>query len=162
MAAHQAPLSLGFSRQEHWSGVPLLSPMHESEKWKWSRSVVSDSKRPHELEPTRLLRPWDFLGKSTGVGCHCLLRMMYSAYKLNKQGDNIQPWRTPFPIYTSINIVDQCNILQSVQTDFAPSAYTVTESKRIHIALGPDCKHVLLSSPCECEVPLILLPTGYF
>ena len=25
--------------------------------------------------------------------------MMYSAYKLNKQGDNIQPWRTPFPIW---------------------------------------------------------------
>ena len=24
--------------------------------------------------------------------------MMYSAYKLNKQGDSIQPWRTPFPI----------------------------------------------------------------
>ena len=42
-AAHQAPLSLGFSRQEHWSGLPLPSPMHESEKWKWSRSVVSDS-----------------------------------------------------------------------------------------------------------------------
>ena len=32
----QAPLSLGFSRQEHWSGLPLPSPMHESEKWKWS------------------------------------------------------------------------------------------------------------------------------
>ena len=26
--------------------------------------------------------------------------MMYSAYKLNKQGDNIQPWRTPFPIWS--------------------------------------------------------------
>ena len=25
--------------------------------------------------------------------------MMYSAYKLNKQGDNIQPWRTPFLIW---------------------------------------------------------------
>ena len=25
--------------------------------------------------------------------------MMYSAYQLNKQGDNIQPWRTPFPIW---------------------------------------------------------------
>ena len=25
--------------------------------------------------------------------------MMYSAYKLNEQGDNIQPWRTPFPIW---------------------------------------------------------------
>jgi len=42
-AAHQAPPSLGFSRQEHWSGLPFPSPMHESEKWKWSRSVVSDS-----------------------------------------------------------------------------------------------------------------------
>ena len=31
MAAHQAPPSLGFSRQEHWSGLPLPPPMHESE-----------------------------------------------------------------------------------------------------------------------------------
>ena len=47
--------------------------MHESEKWQWSRSVVSDSVRPHGLWPTRLLRPWDFPGTSAGVGCHCLL-----------------------------------------------------------------------------------------
>jgi len=73
MAAHQAPLSLGFSRQEHWSGLPFPSPMHESEKWKWSRSVVSDPQRSHGLQPSRLLHPWDFPGKSTGVGCHCLL-----------------------------------------------------------------------------------------
>ena len=31
-AAHQAPPSLGFSRQEHWSGLPFPSPVHESEK----------------------------------------------------------------------------------------------------------------------------------
>jgi len=31
-AAHQAPPSLGFSRQEHWSGLPFPSPIHESEK----------------------------------------------------------------------------------------------------------------------------------
>ena len=31
-AAHQAPPSLGFSRQEHWSRLPFPSPMHESEK----------------------------------------------------------------------------------------------------------------------------------
>ena len=30
--AHQALLSLGFSRQEHWSGLPFPSLMHESEK----------------------------------------------------------------------------------------------------------------------------------
>ena len=68
-AAHQAPPSLGFSRQEHWSGLPFPSPMHESEKWKWSHSVVSDSSWPHGLQPTRFLHPWDFPGKSTWVGC---------------------------------------------------------------------------------------------
>ena len=72
-AAHQAPPSLGFSRQDYWSGLPFPSPMHESEKWKWSQSVMSNSLRPHGLQPTRLLRPWDFPGKSTGVGSHCLL-----------------------------------------------------------------------------------------
>ena len=60
-------------RQEHWSGLPFPSPMHESKKWKRSHSVVFDSQRPHGLQPTRILRPWNFPGKSTGVGCHCLL-----------------------------------------------------------------------------------------
>ena len=72
----RSPLSLGFSRQEPWSGLPLPSPMHESEKRKWSRSVVSDPQRPSGLQPTRLLRPWDFPGKSIGLGCHCLLRLI--------------------------------------------------------------------------------------
>ena len=31
-AAHQALPSLGFSRQEHWSGLPFPFPVHESEK----------------------------------------------------------------------------------------------------------------------------------
>ena len=42
-AAHQAPPSLGFPRHEHWSGLPFTSPLHESEKSKWSRSVISNS-----------------------------------------------------------------------------------------------------------------------
>ena len=39
-----SPPSLGFSRQEHWSGLPFPSPMHESEKWKVkSESEVAQS-----------------------------------------------------------------------------------------------------------------------
>ena len=75
-AAHQAPPCLGFSRQEQWSGLPFPSPMQESEKWKWGCSVVSNPQWPHGLQPTRLLHPWDFPGQSTGVGCHCLLRLV--------------------------------------------------------------------------------------
>ena len=37
---------------------------------------MSDPQRPHGLQPSRLLHPWDFPGRSTGVGCHCLLHHM--------------------------------------------------------------------------------------
>ena len=37
---------------------------------------MSHPQRPHGLQPTRLLCPWDFPGKSTGVGCHRLLRLI--------------------------------------------------------------------------------------
>ena len=50
-AAYQASPSLGFSRQEHWSGLPFPSPVHDSEKWKWSRSLVSDSNDPMDCSP---------------------------------------------------------------------------------------------------------------
>ena len=50
-----------------------------SNAWKWKvkvKTVVSDSLRPHGLQPTRLLRPWDFPGKSTEVGCHCHFHLL--------------------------------------------------------------------------------------
>ena len=61
---------------------------------------MSDSVWPHGLQPTRLLRPWDFPGKSTGVGCHCLLwghrhipREKGDSEKRNKPRK--EPWQTP-------------------------------------------------------------------
>ena len=33
--------------------------------------------QPHELQPTRLLCPWDFPGKNSGVGCHFLLQGIF-------------------------------------------------------------------------------------
>ena len=96
MAAHQALPSLGFSRQEHWSGVPFPSPMHEREKWKWSHWVVSNSRRPHELQPTRLLRPWEFPAKSTGVGCRCLLWWLlvavFKAKHFHRSSQTVASW----------------------------------------------------------------------
>ena len=49
-----------------------------SNAWKWKVKVKSLScvrlYRPHGLQPTRLLRPWDSPGKNPGVGCHYLLQ----------------------------------------------------------------------------------------
>ena len=56
--------------------------------WKWkservSRSVVSDSLWPHGLGPTRLLCPFSFPGKNTGVGSHSLLQGIFLTQGLN-------------------------------------------------------------------------------
>ena len=45
----------GILQARTWNGLPFPSPMHESEKWKWSHSVVSNSSQLHGLQPTRLL-----------------------------------------------------------------------------------------------------------
>ena len=61
---------------KYWSFIFSISPSNEYSgliSFQFSYSVMSDSLRPHGLQPTRLLHPWDFPGKSTGVGCHCLL-----------------------------------------------------------------------------------------
>ena len=62
------------ARTLEWVAISFSNAWKE--KWKWSHSVLSNSSRPHGLPPTRILCPWDFPGKSTGVGCHCLLRII--------------------------------------------------------------------------------------
>ena len=56
-----------------------------------SRSVVSDSVRPHRRQPTRLPRPWDSPGKNTGVGCHFLLQCV----KVKSESEVAQSCPTP-------------------------------------------------------------------
>ena len=53
--------------------VAISFSMHESEV----ASAMSDYVRPHRQQPTRLIHPWDLPGKSTGVGCLCLLQLEY-------------------------------------------------------------------------------------
>ena len=67
------PLSLGFSRQEHWSGWPFPSPMHACMLSCFSRVRLCD---PIDDSPPGSPCPWDSPGKNTGVGCHFLLQCM--------------------------------------------------------------------------------------
>ena len=41
--------------------------------------------RPYELQPARLLCPWNFPGKNTGVGCHALLQGIFPTQGSNPQ-----------------------------------------------------------------------------
>ena len=77
LVACQAPLSMGFSRQEGWSGLPFPSPAI------YLRLLI--------FFLAILIPACD----SSSLAFH----VMYSAYKLHEQGDNRQPWRPPFPIW---------------------------------------------------------------
>ena len=55
----------GISRQKHWNGLPFPAPTRESEV---AQSFLTLS------GPMGCIPPWDFPGKNTGVGCHCLLQ----------------------------------------------------------------------------------------
>ena len=57
-----------------WKDIPKISVSH---------SVVSDSLRPHGLQPTRLLCPWNSSGKNTGVGSHSLLQGIFPTQGLS-------------------------------------------------------------------------------
>ena len=55
-----------------------------SNVWKWKVKVRLFSRvQPHGLQSTRLLRPWDFLGESIGVRCHCLLLFLVDRVLIN-------------------------------------------------------------------------------
>ena len=98
-----------------------------SKAWKWKVkvkcSVVSNSSQPHGLQPTRLLCPWDFPGKSTGGGCHRLLPHRAEFGVESKMYESkFQPSPVPvpsFPEFLSILVTlwistSQSNIFQNL------------------------------------------------
>ena len=67
--------------QTSWRQLPPFPAIRNRWAMPWlerkcSCSVVSNSLQPYGLYPTRILCPWNFPGKSTGVGCHCLFRRL--------------------------------------------------------------------------------------
>ena len=54
-----------------------------------SPSVMSDSLQPRGLKPARLVGPWNFPGKNTGVGCHFLLQGIFPTQELNPASEKI-------------------------------------------------------------------------
>ena len=162
MAAHQAPSSLGFSRQEHWSGLPFPSPMHESEKWKWSCSVVSDSSRPHGLQPTRRLHPRDFQARvlewvttafSKTETCYCC-KSRQSCPTLCDPIDGSPPG-------SSVCGILQARILESVAISFSMVVLDTSKWARNTLPLGTlsycylACQEMLLHNIFLFALPVL-------
>ena len=89
MAAHQAPPSLGFSRQEHWSGLPFPSPnrMLLSHKKEWNNATRGNTDEPGDYHPK-----WS--KRKTNTICHHLyveskIRHKELAYETNRLTEQI-------------------------------------------------------------------------
>ena len=76
---YKAPPSMGFSRQEYWSGLPFPSPGNLPDP---GIELGSPALRA-EVWPKRLLCPWDPPGKNTGGGCHFLIQGIFPTQELN-------------------------------------------------------------------------------
>ena len=92
--------------QMPWSSFSecwVLSQLFQSLLSPSSRGFSSSSLSAIRVVSSAYLRLLMFLPAILSPACASsspAFLMMYSAYKLNKQGDNIQPWRTPFPIWS--------------------------------------------------------------
>ena len=93
---------------------------------------MSDSVRPHRLQPTRLPRPWDSPGKNTGVGCHFLLQCV----EVKSASEVAQSCPTPSdPIDGSLpgsaaHGIFQARVLEWGAIAFSTVPYTVLYGKR--------------------------------
>ena len=89
--------------------------------------VVSDSVQPHRRQPTRLPRPWDSPGKSTGVGCHCLLcpaRISSVQFSHLVMSDFVTPWITARQASLSITKSQSLLKLMSIES-VMPSSHLI-------------------------------------
>ena len=87
-------------------------------------SVVSDSSRPHRLQPTRLPRPWDSPGKNTGVGCNCLLQCMKvkSEREVTQSCPTLHDPMDCSPPGSSVHGIFQARVLEWVAIAFSANA----------------------------------------
>ena len=85
--------------------------------WMLGHSIMSDFLRPHGLQPTSLLCPWDFPGKNTRVACHALLQGNLP------NPENISciswtgrwilyPWPPGKPTYSNTRLLTKCLLLK--------------------------------------------------
>ena len=75
---------------------------------------MSDSLRPHELGPTRLLRPWDFPGKDTGVGCQFSIEVIPIQIHINNDKDSFYSASSATPDISCLfddSHSDSCEVL---------------------------------------------------
>ena len=107
---------------------------------------MSDSVRPHRRQPIRLLHPWDFPGKSTGVGCHRLLRS-YILAAANTMHTQLCPTLCDpmdcSPPGSSVHGIFQARILEWGAISSSRGSSQPTQGSNPHLSCLLHCRRIL-------------------
>ena len=114
-------------------------------------SVLSDSLRPHGLQPTRLLSPWDSPGENTGVGCHGLLQGIFPTQESNP---NLLHWQAGSLPFTLPDLY--------VESKTMPlSLPTMGPGSNHHFKHSQHCNPLETSEVVEANMCYIALPNSH-
>ena len=105
---------------------------------------MSDSSRPHGLQPPRLLRPWDFPGESPGVGCHRLL--------LWREGN-------PSKLFSSVQLLSRVRLSVTPWIAAHQASLSITNSRSLLKLMS--IEPVMPSNHLILCCPLLLLPSVF-
>ena len=105
---------------------------------------MSDSSRPHGLQPPRLLRPWDFPGESPGVGCHRLL--------LWREGN-------PSKLFSSVQLLSRVRLSVTPRIAAHQASLSITNSRSLLKLMS--IEPVMPSNHLILCCPLLLLPSVF-
>src|SRR5574337_592699 len=104
---------------------------------------MSDSVRPHRRHPSRLPRPWDSPGKSTGVGCHFLLQCL----KVKSESEVAQSCPTLCdPMTAAHQAPPSLGFSRQEHWSGLPFPSPMPESEVVQLSLT-------LSNPTDCSLP---------
>ena len=159
-SAYQAPPSMGFSRQEYWSGVPLPSPglcnrrphfpfsgkkdtvphllgVLPEEKVSVSHSAASNSLGPHGLQPARLLCSWDSPGKAR-ISRGIFLTWGSNLHFLHWQAGSLPSEPTGKPIHPFLQVSSICKSHSAGRKAKKIQVFSQTTPLYFLHPLGPD------------------------
>ena len=108
--------------------------------------------RPHELQPARLLCPWDSPGKNTGVGCHAFLQGIFQTQGSNSQFPVSPELAGQFFTTGKLSVTYDCDVTVSAEAGLY--SWTSGYNRVFPTMEGrPACQSFAFSSQLECEFP---------
>ena len=110
--------------------------------------------RPHRWQPTRLLCPWDSLGKNTGVGCHFLLQCtkVKSESEVTQSCPTLREPMDCSPPGFSVHGIFQARVLEWVAI-----AFFITSHNYLFCVCGGNIKIYSLCNFQVCDTVLLII-----